>query len=90
MKACAREAGKLARYEHIGWNEWPQSRCWTFHSGGIAIAGSSAGSSRASWVAVAGAAFRWVGRASRGREAAGSGGGIGRSHSSSGSSGRAA
>ena len=43
MKAWARAAGKLARYEHIGWNEWPQRRCWSFHSGAIPIAGSSAG-----------------------------------------------
>ena len=43
MKAWARAAGKLARYEHIGWNEWPHSRCWSFHSGAMPIAGSSAG-----------------------------------------------
>src|SRR6185436_7773622 len=42
-------AGKLARYEHIGWKEWPHSRCWSFHSGVRPIGGSSSGSSRASW-----------------------------------------
>ena len=40
--------GKLARYEHIGWNGWPHSRCWSFHSGASAIGGSSSGSSSAS------------------------------------------
>ena len=53
MKAWARAAGKLARYEHIGWNEWPHSRCWSFHSGAIPIDGSVAGCStarpRGSW-----------------------------------------
>ena len=55
MNAWVRAAGKLARYEHIGWNAWPHSRCWSFHSGASAIAGSSrgcsSGSSRASWPA---------------------------------------
>jgi hypothetical protein len=56
MKAWARAAGKLARYEHIGWNEWPQSRCCSFHSGAIPIGGSAPGAPgtagarpRASW-----------------------------------------
>ena len=53
MNAWVRAAGKLARYEHIGWNEWPHRRCWAFHSGWMAIAGSSSGSSRASWAAAA-------------------------------------
>src|SRR5689334_20874464 len=39
MKACASAAGKLARYEHIGWSAGPQSRCWSFHSGAMSIAG---------------------------------------------------
>ena len=52
MKAWASDAGKLARYEHIGWNGWPHRRCWAFHSGSIASRGSSVSSSRASWVAV--------------------------------------
>src|SRR5262245_34998196 len=43
MKAWASDAGKLARYEHIGWNEWPHRRGWAFQSGSIAIDGSSAG-----------------------------------------------
>ena len=51
MNAWVRAAGKLARYEHIGWNAWPHRRCWSFHSGARAIAGSSSGSSRASWPA---------------------------------------
>ena len=51
MKAWVRAAGKLARYEHIGWNEWPHRRCWAFHSGASEMAGSSSGSSRASWPA---------------------------------------
>ena len=51
MNAWVRAAGKLARYEHIGWNEWPHRRCCVFHSGSSAIAGSSSGSSRASWPA---------------------------------------
>ena len=48
MKAWASDAGKLARYEHIGWRVWPQRRAWSFHSGSIARAGSALGSSRAS------------------------------------------
>src|SRR3954471_4831851 len=32
MNAWARAAGKLARYEHIGWSEWPHSRDWSFQS----------------------------------------------------------
>src|SRR4029079_14434591 len=55
MKAWLRAAGKLARYEHIGWNAWPHSRCWSFHSGAMARIGSSgddAGTrSSASWAA---------------------------------------
>ena len=39
MNAWARAAGKLARYEHIGWRAWPHSRCWSFHSGAMSIAG---------------------------------------------------
>ena len=39
MKAWVRAAGKLARYEHIGWKVWPHSRCWSFHSGASAIGG---------------------------------------------------
>ena len=35
MNAWASEAGKLARYEHIGWRLWPQRRAWSFHSGSI-------------------------------------------------------
>src|SRR3954470_21844643 len=49
MNAWARAAGKLARYEHIGWSVWPHSRGCAFQSGSIARAGSSLGSSRASW-----------------------------------------
>ena len=49
MNAWVKAAGKLARYEHIGWKAWPHSRCWSFHSGASAIGGSSSGSSRASW-----------------------------------------
>src|ERR1035437_1588832 len=52
MKAWARLAGKLARYEHIGWKLWPQSRCWSFHSGSKVRCGSSLGSCRASWPSV--------------------------------------
>ena len=48
MKACTRLAGKLARYEHMGWKLWPQSRCWFFHSGSISRRGSSFGIWRAS------------------------------------------
>src|SRR3954469_8224394 len=51
MNAWARAAGKLARYEHIGWRLWPHSRGCAFQSGSIARAGSSLGSSRASWPA---------------------------------------
>ena len=53
MNAWARAAGKLARYEHIGWNGWPHRRCWSFHSGAMASGGSSSGSSSASWPVVA-------------------------------------
>ena len=49
MKAWASAAGKLARYEHIGWRVWPHSRCCAFHSGSRARLGSALGSSRASW-----------------------------------------
>src|SRR5260221_3958231 len=55
MNAWARAAGKLARYEHIGWNEWPHSLRWAFHSGSIAIRGSSTGRSSASWTEAVGA-----------------------------------
>src|SRR4051794_9461823 len=48
MKAWLRAAGKLARYEHIGWNEWPQSRCCAFHSGAMGNRGMSAGMPRSS------------------------------------------
>src|SRR3954447_18312932 len=48
MNECARAAGKLARYEHIGCRLWPHRRGWPFHSGSIAIAGSALGSSSAS------------------------------------------
>src|SRR4051794_5727796 len=58
MKACARAAGKLARYEHIGWKEWPQRRCCAFHSGSIAMAGSDTGRSRASCCAAVGVRAR--------------------------------
>ena len=51
MKAWASDAGKLARYEHIGWRLWPQRRAWSFHSGSIPSAGSALGNSRASWPA---------------------------------------
>ena len=51
MNAWARAAGKLARYEHIGWRVGPHSRCWSFHSGASASSGSPSGSSRASWPA---------------------------------------
>ena len=51
QSAWVRAAGKLARYEHIGWNEWPHRRCWSFHSGAIGRAGRSSGSSSASWAA---------------------------------------
>ena len=37
--AWARAAGKLARYEHIGWNEWPHRRGWSFQSGSRASRG---------------------------------------------------
>src|SRR5664279_791132 len=49
MKACTRLAGKLARYEHMGWKLWPQSRCWSFHSGAMESCGNSLGSWKASW-----------------------------------------
>ena len=48
MNAWVKAAGKLARYEHMGWNEWPHSRCWAFQPGSMAMAGSSSGSSNAS------------------------------------------
>ena len=48
MKAWVSAAGKLARYEHIGWKAWPHSRCWSFHSGARSMGGSSSGSSSAS------------------------------------------
>ena len=54
MKAWTSEAGKLARYEHMGWRLWPQRRAWSFHSGSMARAGSALGSSRASWPAASG------------------------------------
>ena len=56
MKAWARAAGKLARYEHIGWSDGPHSRAWSFHSGAIGSTGSAAGTSRssASWADVRG------------------------------------
>src|SRR4051812_23848088 len=59
MKAWARAAGKLARYEHIGWSEWPHRRAWSFHSGAIAISGrrggaGAAASGRRSWATLAG------------------------------------
>src|SRR5690349_20594983 len=51
MNAWASAAGKLARYEHIGWSAGPHSRACYFHSGAIARAGRAAGTSRsrASW-----------------------------------------
>ena len=42
MKAWVRAAGKLARYEHIGWKVWPHSRCWSFHSGASPSPGARA------------------------------------------------
>src|SRR5258706_9274603 len=48
MNAWASAAGKLARYEHIGWRVGPHRRAWSFHSGAIGSAGSAAGTSRSS------------------------------------------
>src|SRR5436305_9858312 len=39
MKAWATAAGKLARYEHIGWREWPHRRGWSFQSAATPISG---------------------------------------------------
>src|ERR1035437_819240 len=52
MKAWTRPAGKLARYEHMGWKLWPERRCWSFHSGSIASCGNWLGICRASWPSV--------------------------------------
>ena len=33
----------------MGWKLWPQSRCWSFHSGAMESCGNSLGSWKASW-----------------------------------------
>src|SRR3990172_3717997 len=53
MKGWVSAAGKLARYEHIGWNGWPHSRCCAFHSGSSPRRGNSVASSSASWAGAA-------------------------------------